>query len=296
MTAPPVDGPGVQRPAGDVVLEPARRRVRALVDGIWVIDSDDAITLYEQGSTPRWYVPVANAHPDLLVENGRVTPTTARGPAHWSDLHLPDRVIENAAWTHPEPPVGVPRLDGLISFEWNLLDAWFEEDDEIIVHPRSPYTRIDVLRSSRHVRVELDGMVLADTKRPLILLEGGHNPARYYLSWSDVDASLLEPSDSFTACPYKGIASYWNVRLGDVVHHDLLWEYRQPMWQVARIAGHVCPFNEFVDMWIDGVRLPPPETKWAHHGPNAYTWRPGDEPWDPRCDPAWRGDEPHVDR
>lgn len=294
--ATPVDGPGVERPVGNVILEPARRRVRALVDGLWVIDSDHAIALYEQGSTPRWYLPVADARTDLLVVNGLVTDTTARGPAHWCDLHLPERVIENAAWTHPAPPPQAPRLDGLISFEWNYMDAWFEEDDEIIVHPRSPYTRIDVLRSSRHVHVELNGVTLADTRRPLILLEGGHNPERYYIPWDDVATTLLEPSQSFTGCPYKGTASYWNVRIEDVVYHDVFWEYRHPLWQVARIAGHLCPFNEFVDLLIDGAPRARPETKWAYHGPNAYSWRPGDEPWDPRNVTAWAGDDPHVSR
>ena len=291
-----VDGPGVQRPVGDVILEPARRRVRALIDGIYVVDSDHAITLYEQGSTPRWYVPIADVRADLLVDTGHVTETTARGPAHWSDLHMPDRVVANAAWTHPTPPAGVPSLDGLISFEWNLMDAWFEEDDEIIIHPRSPYQRIDVLRSSRHVRVELNGVELVDTRQPLILLEGGHNPARYYLPWADVRGELLEPSDSFTGCPYKGRASYWHARIGGELYRDIFWEYREPLWQVARIAGHICPFNEFVDMWVDGVRQDRPETKWTYHGPNAYTWREGDEPWDPRAENAWRGDDPHVSR
>ena len=291
-----LDGPGIHRSTGHVVLEPARRRVRAIVDGIWVIDSDDAVTLYEQGSTPRWYVPRTDARTDLLVATELTTATTARGPAVWSDLHLPDRVIERAAWQHPDPPARAPSLDGLISFEWNLLDAWFEEDDEIIVHPRSPYTRVDVLRSSRHVHVELDGTVVVDSTRPLILLEGGHNLARYYLPWSDVTPGLLEPSESFTACPYKGVASYWNVRIGDTLFHDVVWEYREPLWQVTRIAGHVCPFNEFTDLWVDGVALDHPETKWAHHGPNAYTWRPGDAAWDPQRDVDWRGDDRHASR
>ena len=56
-------------------------------------------------------------------------------------------------------------LDGLtdtVRLQWNALDRWFEEDEEVFVHPRSPYKRVDALRSTRAVRVELSGVVLAE--------------------------------------------------------------------------------------------------------------------------------------
>ncbi len=290
-----VKGPGVDSRPGDVAVEPARRRVRVFVDDLCVGDSDRTLTLFEHGFTPRWYLPLADVRADLLRPNGKVTDTLGRGPAHWHDLHLPHRVVVDAAWTHPSPPLACPPLDGHVSFEWNLMTRWLEEDDEIIVHPRDPYTRVDVLRSSRHVTVSLHGTVLADSTRPLVLLETGA-PIRYYLPADDVDATLLLPSDSFTWCPYKGRATYRHVRLGERVYRDLFWTYEAPLRDVDRIAGHLCPFNEFLDITVDGVTLEQPESKWRYGGPNAYTFREGDATWDPTAEVAWRGDDPGVHR
>jgi uncharacterized protein (DUF427 family) len=290
-----VKGPGVVSLPGAVAVEPARRRVRVKVDDVWVADSDRALTLFENGFTPRWYLPLADVRSDLLVSNGRITETLGRGPAHWFDLRLSSRTITDAAWCHPNTPKVCPSLDGYVSFEWNLMTAWFEEDDEIIVHPRDPYTRVDVLRSSRHVSVALEGTVLAETDSPLILLETGA-PTRYYLPAADVDARLLLPSDSFTWCPYKGRATYRHVRLGNTVYRDMFWTYEEPLREVERIAGHLCPFNEFLDITVDGVLQERPVSKWAFGGPNAYTFRPGDEAWDPTVATEWNGDDPGVHR
>jgi uncharacterized protein (DUF427 family) len=290
-----VKGPGVVSLPGAVAVEPARRRVRVKVDDVWVADSDRALTLFENGFTPRWYLPLADVRSDLLVSNGRITETLGRGPAHWFDLRLPSRTIADAAWCHPSTPSECPSLDGYVSFEWNLMTAWYEEDDEIIVHPRDPYTRVDVLRSSRRVSVALEGTVLAEADSPLILLETGA-PTRYYLPAADVDARLLLPSDSFTWCPYKGRATYRHVRLGNTVYRDLFWTYEEPLREVERIAGHLCPFNEFLDITVDGVLQERPVSKWAFGGPNAYTFRPGDEAWDPTVATEWNGDDPGVHR
>lgn len=290
-----VKGPGVVSHPGAVAVEPARRRVRVKADDVWVADSDRVLLLFEHGFTPRWYVPLSDVRVDLLTLNGRVTDTLGRGPARWYDLHLPGRTITDAAWDHPSPPAECPPLDGHVSFEWNLMSAWFEEDDEIIVHPRDPYTRVDVLRSSRHVVVAFQGVTLADSTSPLVLLETGA-PTRFYLPAADVDARYLLPSDSFTWCPYKGRATYRHVRLGDTVYRDLFWTYEEPLREVERIVGHLCPFNEFLDITVDGVLQERPVSKWAFGGPNAYTFRDGDALWDPTADIEWRGDDPGVHR
>lgn len=291
-----VKGPGVVSAPGAVAVEPARRRVRVRVDDVWVADSEAVLLLFEHGFTPRWYFPLADVRTDLLTPNGHVTDTLGRGQAHWYDLAIPGgRTVVDAAWSHPSPPPECPPLDGYVSFEWNLMSAWFEEDDEIIVHPRDPYTRVDVLRSSRHVVVALDGVVLAETRHPLVLLETGA-PTRYYLPAADVDASRLMPSDSFTWCPYKGRATYRHVRMGNTVYRDLFWTYEEPLREVERIAGHLCPFNEFLDITVDGVLQERPVSKWAFGGPNAYTFRPGDDAWDPTVAVDWNGDDPGVHR
>lgn len=293
MTA--VKGPGVASGPGAVAIESAGRRVRVLAGGAWVGDSRNAVLLFEHGSTPRWYLPVSNVRSDLLHLNGRTTETLGRGAARWYDLTVDDRVIEDAAWDHPQPPSACPDLDGLISFEWNLMDAWFEEDDEAVVHPRDPYTRVDVLASSRHVSIELDGVVLADTVRPMLLFETGL-PTRYYIHPLDIRRDFLVPSESFTWCPYKGRATYWHAQIGETLHRDLLWSYAEPFRAAERVIHHFAAFDEFVDILIDGRPNERPETKWTYGGPNASTSRPGDQRWDPTNERRWSGDDPAVHR
>lgn len=157
--------------------------------------------------------------------------------------------MENGAWSYPEPlPAAPPELAGLIAFYFDRMDRWLEEAEEIGVHPRDPYHRVDVVASDRHVRVLLEGEVLADSHRALALFETGL-PVRWYLPREDV-AAHLEPSDTVTHCPYKGQASYYSV--GE--QRDLVWFYAEPLPEVGRIADRLCFFNERVDLELDGER------------------------------------------
>jgi len=154
----------------------------------------------------------------------------------------------------------VAGLSGTVRFDWAALDAWFEEDEQVFVHPRSPYTRVDALRANRPVRVERDGVVLADAGSSVMVFETGL-PTRYYLSRTDVDFAHLIPSDTVTACPYKGTTSgYWSVRAGGTVHPDLAWSYDFPTRQLLPIAGLIAFYNEQVDVILDGQRLDRPQT------------------------------------
>jgi uncharacterized protein (DUF427 family) len=139
---------------------------------------------------------------------------------------------------------------------------WFEEDEEIFVHPRNPTTRIDVLDSSRHVQVVVDGVTVADSHRPRLLFETGL-PTRYYLPKVDVRMELLEPTDSESACPYKGTARYWSVRIGEHLHEDFAWSYPTPLPESQKVAGMVCFYNERVDLIVDGEPLERPHTKFS---------------------------------
>jgi uncharacterized protein (DUF427 family) len=148
---------------------------------------------------------------------------------------------------------------GLVRFEWDRL-TWFEEDEPIYGHPRNPYVRVDALRSHRHVSVALDGVVLADTHSPILLFETGL-PTRYYIDMADVAFEHLEPSNTQSLCPYKGVTSgYWSVSVGDAVHPDLAWTYHYPLQAVAPIAGMVAFYNEKLDITVDGVNLAQPQT------------------------------------
>jgi uncharacterized protein (DUF427 family) len=154
-------------------------------------------------------------------------------------------------------------LDNTVRFEFSAFDAWFEEDEQVFVHPRSPYSRIDTLRSSRLLRVESKGVVLAESTSPVLLFETGL-PTRYYLNPTDVDFTHLVPSDTETACPYKGITSgYWSSDVGGAIHPDIAWTYRFPLREVLPIAGLIAFYNEKVDLFLDGVELERPHTHFS---------------------------------
>jgi len=129
--------------------------------------------------------------------------------------------------------------------------------------PAQSYSRVDALRSHRHVRVELDGVPLADTRTPVLLFETGL-PTRYYIDPTDIDFEHLEPSATQTLCPYKGVTSgYWSVRVGNTVQPDLAWTYHYPLPAVAPIAGLVAFYNEKLDIVVDGSALPRPQTQFS---------------------------------
>ena len=142
------------------------------------------------------------------------------------------------------------------------MDAWYEEDDEVYVHPRDPYKRIDVLHSSRHVRVVIAGETVAETRRPCLLFETGL-PTRYYVPREDVRMDLLEPTELTTRCPYKGMASYWSVRVGDYVAENGVWSYSDPIPECAKIKDRLCFYNERVDLYVDGELQSRPQTMWS---------------------------------
>jgi uncharacterized protein (DUF427 family) len=178
-------------------------------------------------------------------------------------VRVGDRAAEHAAWGYPAPPADRLGLRDHVAFEWPKMDAWFEEDDEVYVHARDPYKRVDVLHSSRHVRVVVAGEVVCDTRRPTLLFETGL-PTRYYVPKTDVRMDLLEPTETETRCPYKGLASYYSVRIGSTVVRDIAWCYRHPIPECGKIENLVCFFDERVDaVYVDGQLEPRPRTRWS---------------------------------
>ena len=140
------------------------------------------------------------------------------------------------------------------------MDHWFEEDEEVFVHPRNPYTRVDALRSTRRVRVELGGVVLAESSSPVMVFETGL-PTRYYLNRTEVHFDHLTATATVTRCPYKGTTTgYWSVVVDGLVHDDLAWSYDFPTRQLLPIAGLVAFYNERVDVSVDGVHQERPRT------------------------------------
>jgi uncharacterized protein (DUF427 family) len=204
-------------------VEPCPRRIRARLDGRVVIDTLAARYRWEHPAYPRYEFPVAAVAADVP---------------------------------------GAERDGDWVTVAWDAVDAWFEEDEQVYVHPRSPYARVDALRSGRHVRVERDGIIVAESDRVVVLFETGL-PPRTYFERTAVDWTVLRPSETRTACPYKGTTSdYWSFLAleDDRLVPDVAWSYAFPTVACAAIAGLVAFYDERVDVWVDGVAQERPRT------------------------------------
>jgi uncharacterized protein (DUF427 family) len=238
-------------------VEPVPRRIRAFLAGEKVLDTTRALYVWEWPNYPQYYIPLADVRQDLLAPEGH-TQQTGRGLVEVRGLRAGTEHRPRAARVLAESPID--GLAGTVRFDWAAMDAWFEEDEQVFVHPRSPYTRVDALRSNRPVRVERDGVVLAEAGCSVMVFETGL-PTRYYLSRTDVHFAHLIATGTVTACPYKGTtSSYWSVQAGGTVHQDLAWSYDFPTRQLLPIAGLIAFYNEKVDITLDGQRLERPQT------------------------------------
>ncbi|NDJ54990.1 MAG: DUF427 domain-containing protein, partial [Chloroflexi bacterium] len=194
----------------------------------------------------------ADVRSDLLELSGEEKNSGFRGRAVFYNLKLDNQVVENAAWAYPdEPNENRPDLRGMIAFKRGALDKWYEEEEEAIGHPRDPHHRVDVYRSSRKVRIEVDGVAVAESERPYVLQETGF-PPRYYIPQEDVTMDYLTPTDTHTICPYKGESSYWSIKTTGDSHADLAWAYPSPLPGMERLAGTIAFYNEKLDVYIDG--------------------------------------------
>ena len=244
------------------LVEASARWIRVRFGGQIVADSRRVLLLREPGQVPVYYFPRTDIRAEALVPADHATPCPRGGATCWT-VRVGDRAAEHAAWAYPAPPADRLALRDHVAFEWPKMDAWFEEDDEVYVHARDPYKRVDVLHSSRHVRVVVAGEVVADSRRPALLFETGL-PTRYYLPKADVRMDLLEPTESETRCPYKGLASYYSVRAGSTVVRDIAWCYRHPIPECSKIENLVCFFDERVDaVFVDGELQRRPRTRWS---------------------------------
>jgi uncharacterized protein (DUF427 family) len=238
-------------------VEPVPRRIRAFLAGEPVLDSTRALYVWEWPYYPQYYIPVGDVNREFLIAEGHTKPTR-RGTVDLHTLRVADSVRPSAAQVLQRSPV--EGLNGTARLEWDAVDAWFEEDERVLVHPRNPYVRVDALRSSRPVRVLLEGVVLAETPSPVMLFETGL-PTRYYFDRTALNFDHLIPTDTMTGCPYKGTTSqYWSIRIGQSVHPDLAWSYDFPTRQALPIAGMVAFYNEKVDLHVDGLKLERPKT------------------------------------
>ena len=244
-------------------VEPTPRRVRTVFGGLTVADSRRTLLVWAGDiRLPVYYFPLPDVRADLLSESDRRIAHPDLGNARCWHLEVGGRSAADAAWSFDETEPGAEAVRGHLAFNWGEMDAWFEEDDEVFVHPRDPYHRVDVLNSSRHVRVELNGVTVAESRRPRLLFETGL-PPRYYLPKADLRMDLLEPTQSHTACPYKGTASYWTVRHDGVEWPDIAWSYPSPIPECPKIEDLIAFYNEHVDLIVDGELQERPQTPWS---------------------------------
>ena len=249
-------------PGQALYLEPTPKRIRVEVGGEVIADSTRAMMLHEGGHQPLYYFPPDDVRSDVLEPSDRHTHCPKKGDASYHTIRAGGEVVEAGAWYYPDPLPGTPPIQGLIAFYFDRMGRWLEEDEEIGVHPRDPYHRIDVLESARRIRISLGGTVLAETDRALALFES-NLPPRWYLPAQDVRARL-SPSDTVTHCPYKGEAHYHSVDVREGEDGtDLVWFYPEPLDEVRRVRDLVCFYNEKVDIELDGEPQVRPESPWS---------------------------------
>jgi len=245
--------------AGRVRIETGHKRVRAYLAGDLAADTRQPVLVWEWPYFPAYYFPAADVRAKL-APTGVTEHSPSRGEAEICDVVLPGATAPAAAKRYPDSPL--EELRTLVRLDWDSMTEWFEEEEPVYTHPRDPYTRVDILASSRHVRIEVDGVTVADSRQPRILFETGL-PPRYYMPLTDVRMDLLRPSAAQSHCPYKGTAGYWSVDTGTGVHQDIVWIYRTPLPESQKIAGLACFYDEKVDVYLDGELQPRPKTHFS---------------------------------
>jgi uncharacterized protein (DUF427 family) len=259
-------------------IHPVRQRVRAQLDGATVVDSTRAVLVWEPRRVVASYaVPASDVAGDLVAFGGPPglerpvrlgegappvldprTPFTVHSCSGRSlSIRIGTAMLEGAAFSPDDPT-----LDGHVVLDWDAFTGWLEEDQPVMGHPHDPFDRIDCLRSSRHVQLGADGVVLADSHRPTVLLETPL-PVRYYLPRDDVAFERLEPSELRTVCAYKGVARYWDARLDDRVVRGIAWSYEEPLHDALPVRDMVAFFTERLDLVLDGVAVERPVTPWS---------------------------------
>jgi len=245
-------------------FEPSPRWVRTTFGGETVADSRQCMVLRRAKKLPVYCFPKADVRLDLLEPTENRSDFPPQGILSYRSIKVADKLAENAASEILDPADGWHMLKDYIIFDWGKMDAWYEEEEEVFVHLRDPYHRIDVIESSRHLRILVEDKTIVETRRPRLLFETGF-PIRYYVSQDDVRMDLLEQSDLKTRCPYKGIASsYWTIRVGERVVENSVWSYPEPLPEAHEIKDRLCFFDEKVDaVYVDDELVPKPVTPWS---------------------------------
>ena len=245
-----------------IEIEPTPRWVRVTFNGETIADSKRVLLLRESGHLPIYYFHPDDVATEFLEPTTHHTHCPYKGEASYWRVKVGQRAVDNAVWSYLDPISKSAAIKGYKAFYWHKMDAWYEEEEEVFVHARDPYKRVDVMPSSRHIRVVVNGQTVADSRRSHLLFETGL-PTRYYLPQADVRMDLLEATEKQTRCPYKGVAGYWSARVGDGLIENVVWSYPAPIPECPKIKGLLCFFNEKVDIYVDSVLQERPQTPWS---------------------------------
>ena len=237
-------------------LEPVPKRIRGTLSGETIVDTRRGTMLHETGEFIVWYLPLEDVRADVLEPSDRHDSDPYKGAATYYHLRVGNRFEADAAWSFPSmDATGGLSLAGLVAFDFDRLDGWFEEDEEIFGHPRDPYHRFDCRRTSEHVEIRLGGVIIAETRRAIKLFETSI-PPRYYVPLDDVKAGTLSPSETRTFCPYKGEAAYYDTRAGDTVLQDGAWTLPNPLGEAVAVGNHVSFWGNGTEVIADGHATP----------------------------------------
>ncbi|PEG39539.1 hypothetical protein CQY20_10130 [Mycolicibacterium agri] len=241
--------------------EPLRRRMRVKLGDTWIADSEDVVLLHEPGRYPVAYFPQNQIAPGFLVAENRVTQHSELGAVTWFGVETPQREVKHAAWQYTEPPGYASVLEHRVAFAWRAMDAFYEEDERILGHAADAYHRIDIRSTSRHLMVCDGDVLIAESRCPLVLFESGFAP-RWYVPRDDITSGALTEADGQTFCPYKGLASYYDVG----THRRAAWSYTNAWTEVDRVRNLVSFEPDKIDVYLDGqqLRLEPGQSVMPH--------------------------------
>jgi len=247
-----------------VFTMPSPKRLRIVVGSIPIADTINGLVMYESDHLPVYYFPMKDVKQEFLMASATSTECPYKGIATHYSLNTGVTLVEDAGWRYLEPVADCPPIADYMAFYWNKINHWYEEDEEVFVHARDPFRRVDCLPSSRRVQVVVDRETVADSRRAIFLFETGM-PTRYYLPISDTRLDMLSPSRYISRCPYKGIANYYHLTVNGKQHENMVWYYPEPVHESERIKGLVSFYNEFVDrILVDGIEQPRPVTASSH--------------------------------
>lgn len=110
-------------------------------------------------------------------------------------------------------------------------------------HRKWPEHKVIEEHPNTHVEVFFNGEKIADSKNVIKVIEDEY-PDRYYIPREDVRMSALQRSEEMTQCPFKGIANYYSVKVGDHKAENAVWTYEDPYDEHADLKDRLAFYGE----------------------------------------------------